>query len=199
MPNNFFLKYPNHSRTKDWKPTDTDDIQCFLATHLLMGIVQKPELSNFWSTDPLLQTPFFAHILPRNRFQLIQQFLHFADNSLYCIDDPNRDKLFKVRKVIQMIVDRCKSVYIPSEHISIDEELLLWKGRLTFKQYIPNKRARFGIKLFSLCEDSGYMWNSFVYLGKEAPEIVCERDENIVKQMGKSGCSCNFVVSGSSW
>ena len=152
-----------------------------------MGIVQKPELSNFWSTDPLLQTPFFAHILPSNRFQLIQQFLHFADNSLYCIDDPNRNKLFKVRKVIQMIVDRCKSVYIPSEHISIDEELLLWKGCLTFKQYIPNKRARFGIKLFSLCEDSGYMWNSFVYLGKEASEIVCESDENIVKQMGKSG------------
>ena len=40
------------------------------------------------------------------------------------------------------------------------------KGRLGFKQYIPNKRARFGIKMFSLCEVSGYLCNSFVYLGK---------------------------------
>ena len=36
------------------------------------------------------------------------------------------------------------------------------EGNLAFKQYIPMKRARFGIKMFSLCETSGY-----VYLGKE--------------------------------
>jgi len=58
-------------------------------------------------------------------------------------------------------------VYIPEDHISIDEELLLWKGNLSFKQYIPMKRAQLGIKMFSLCENSGYLWNSFVYLGKE--------------------------------
>ena len=44
---------------------------------------------------------------------------------------------------------------------------MLWKGRLQFKQYIPNKRSRFGIKYSSLCESTGYMWNSFVYLIKE--------------------------------
>ena len=59
-----------------------------------------------------------------------------------------------------------KSVYTPDKHIAIDEELLLWKERLGFKQYIPNKRARFGIKMFSVCEVSGYLWNSFVYVGK---------------------------------
>ena len=41
---------------------------------------------------------------------------------------------------------------------------MLWKGRLLFKQYIPSKRSRSGVKLFSLCEDSGYLWSSFVYL-----------------------------------
>ena len=36
-----------------------------------------------------------------------------------------------------------------------------------FKQYIPLKRARFGIKMFSLCKTTGYLWSSYVYLGKE--------------------------------
>ena len=54
-----------------------------------------------------------------------------------------------------------------TQHISIDEDLSLWKGRLSLKQYIPCKHSRFGGKLFSLCEDSGYLWNSFVYLEKD--------------------------------
>ena len=69
---------------------------------------------------------------------------------------------------MEFLIDCFKTSYLPAESISVDEELLLWKGRLSFKQYIPSKRARFGIKLFSLCEDSGYLWNSFLYLGKTA-------------------------------
>ena len=58
------------------------------------------------------------------------------------------DKLFKVREeVINMIIDRCRTVYIPSEHISIHEELLLWKGRLAFKKYIPQNER--DVKIFS--------------------------------------------------
>ena len=76
------------------------------------------------------------------------------------------------------------SVYTPDKHIVIDEELLLWKGRLGFKQYIPNKRARFGIKMFSVCEVSGYFWNSFVYVGKNANETL--EEQAFVKELGKS-------------
>jgi len=28
-----------------------------------------------------------------------------------------------------------------------------------FKQYIPNKRKRFGIKIFKLCDSTGYMYD----------------------------------------
>ena len=102
--------------------------------------------------------------MARNRFTEILKFLHFVDDSNYNANDPNRDKLNEVEGVVEFLVDQFKNVYIPTQHISIDEELLLWKGRLSFKQYIPSKRSRFGVKLFSLCEDSGYLWNSFVYL-----------------------------------
>ena len=56
-------------------------------------------------------------------------FLHFADNSNYDATDPDRDKLFKVRDIVEFFVHRFKIVYIPSENNSIDEELLLHKGR----------------------------------------------------------------------
>ena len=81
-------------------------------------------------------------------------------------------------------MDKFKSVYTLDKHIAIDEELLLWKGRLGFKQYIRNKRARFGIKMFSVCEVSGYLWNSFVYVGKNANETLAE--QAFVKELGRA-------------
>ena len=38
---------------------------------------------------------------------------------------------------------------------SVDWNLVLFKGRLSFIQYIKLKRATFGIKLFPLCTSSG--------------------------------------------
>ena len=34
-------------------------------------------------------------------------------------------------------------------------------------QYMPLKRARFGVKSFMLCEDSGYTFSFKIYTGKE--------------------------------
>jgi hypothetical protein len=46
--------------------------------------------------------------------------------------------------------------------------LTLWKGRLSFVQYIFLKASKFGIKTFELCESTtGYLWSFIVYTGKE--------------------------------
>ncbi|KAG8239416.1 hypothetical protein J437_LFUL017946 [Ladona fulva] len=56
-------------------------------------------------------------------------------------------------------------VYTPER--DIDESLMLYKGRLGWVQYIPLKRARFGVKTFLLVESkSGYIWSSMIYTGK---------------------------------
>ncbi|GFY54378.1 uncharacterized protein TNIN_203711 [Trichonephila inaurata madagascariensis] len=45
---------------------------------------------------------------------------------------------------------------------------MLFKGRLGWKQFIPLKRARFGVKCFMLCESiSGYVWSIIIYTGKD--------------------------------
>ena len=55
---------------------------------------------------------------------------------------------------------------------------------LLLKTYIALKRARFGTNMFSLCETTGYLWNSYVYLGK-VPNAVAT-DMEMVRRMGKS-------------
>ena len=138
-----------------------------ISLYLLTGIIRKPLISQYWSTNPLIRTPFLKTVMPRNRFQSILEFLHFNDNTLYNLNDPDRDRLYKIRPVAKYLVSKFKAVYTPEQHVAIDKELVLWKDRVGVKQYIPSKRARFGIKIFSLCESSGYLWNSFVCIGKD--------------------------------
>ena len=37
-----------------------------------------------------------------------------------------------------------------------------------FRQYIPKKRKRFGIKIYKLCGESGYTYDMKVYFGKDS-------------------------------
>ena len=68
-----------------------------------------------------------------------------------------------------MIKDRYGKVYSPGKSLSMDENLVLFKGRLSFKQYISSKRARIGIKLYQLCTCSGILLDFIVYHGNLEP------------------------------
>ena len=89
-------------------PTSPTDIKKFLSLYLLTELIQKPSLSQYWSTDALLQTSVFNHIMSRNCFQMILQFFHFADNSLYDPKDPDRNRLYKLLPIIDVLVNKFK-------------------------------------------------------------------------------------------
>ena len=161
----------------------------FLAILILVGIVHKPRLPMYWSTHSILATPIFNQVMRRHRFLLVR-FFHFTDNTNYNPADPDRDKLYKIREVINMIKDRCGKVYSPGKSLSMDESLVLFKRWLSFKQYISSKRARFGIKLYQLCTYNGILLDFIVYHGNlqtglislENCPLITERIPAMAKQ-----------------
>ena len=96
-----------HSRVHEWKPTDRAEMLTFLDLLILMGIVHKQRLPMYWSTDNILATLIFNQVMRRDRFLLLVTFFHFADNNRYNPSDPDRDKLYKIRELINMMKDRC--------------------------------------------------------------------------------------------
>jgi hypothetical protein len=69
-------------------------------------------------------------------------------------------KLFKIFPVISHLNKTFQELYLPNQDISIDESLTLWKGRLSFKQYLTLKASKFGIKTYKLCDaPTGYVWS----------------------------------------
>ncbi|KAJ8936088.1 hypothetical protein NQ314_012497 [Rhamnusium bicolor] len=59
-----------------------------------------------------------------------------------------------------------KDIYYPSKNLSLDESMLLWRGRLLFKQYIKNKKHKFGIKIYILTEPEGLVLTMALYTGQ---------------------------------
>ena len=69
-----------HSLIHQWKPTDRAEVITLLSILILMGIVYKPRLALYWTTDSLISMPIFNQIMFRDRFLILVRFLHFADN-----------------------------------------------------------------------------------------------------------------------
>ncbi|PNF13973.1 hypothetical protein B7P43_G08681 [Cryptotermes secundus] len=118
---------------------------------MLMGIIQKPTLRSYFSTRRIMSTPGFRDIISRNRLELICKFLHFVDNETMSTHQ-GPQKLLKILPLISQLNKKFLELYLPSQNISVDESLTLWKGRLSFKQYLPLKASKFGIKTHELCD-----------------------------------------------
>ena len=125
-------------------------------------IEKKGRLESYWSKDVLIATPFFNQCMPRDRFQLILWFLHFNDNESMPSDCS--DKLYKIRPVFDLLVEKWRTLYALGEHIALDEGMLKRRGRLSFRVYNKDKPTKYRIKAFILADsNSGYCWNMDIF------------------------------------
>lgn len=57
-------------------------------------------------------------------------------------------------------------LYEPSKNLSLDESVVLWRGRLIFRQYNKNKRHMYGVKMYMLTEPWGLIHKIMIYSGQ---------------------------------
>lgn len=145
-----------------------------------MGIVKVPELNNYWSTSKLFSFQLPKNTMPRNRFEMLLRFWHFADND----QAVPGNRTHKLDNVFDKLVQNFKSAYVPGQKVCIDETMVPFRGRLSFRQYIPSKRHRYGIKLYKLCTDKGYTWNVSVYVGRDLTDDKAQSaSENVTLKL----------------
>ena len=113
--------------------------------------------------------------MSRNRYLEIKRYLHINDNSqLQDIPAEERDKLFKIRPLIDQLNENILRYDVFSEDLSIDEQMVRYYGHHYLKQFIRGKPVRFGWAI--CCSKSGYCYQMQVYEGKGKD---LEEDENV--------------------
>ena len=151
---------------RTWSPLTVQELKRCLGLSFVTGYLKKPTLQMYWALDCVEATPYFNHTMARNRFQSIYSNLHFNDNSL----DDKTDRLYKVRPVLDYLVGKFKELYQPGENICVDEAMIPWRGRLSFKVYSPLKPSKYGMRLYVLSDSSnGYCFKVRPYYGETMP------------------------------
>ena len=103
-------------------------------------------------------------LMTRDRFQQIKSNFHLVNN----LNKDPKDKLFKIRPLIEYLKKKFKETKM-IEELSIDEQMVPFKGISSLKQYVPKKPHKWGFKLFVLADCQGYVYDFFSYVGKIEP------------------------------
>lgn len=134
---------------------------------IAMAILELPNYKMYWSDDWLFRVEAIPSIMVRSRFEKLMQYFHVAPPQNVQRGQPGYDPLHLVRPILDAVENKCLTVYTPHREQSIDEAMIAYKGRLSFKQYMPAKPTRFGIKVWERADPhNGYVCQFQVYTGK---------------------------------
>ncbi|KAG8226111.1 hypothetical protein J437_LFUL006741, partial [Ladona fulva] len=166
----FFRNPSPQARIAQWKELTVREFQIFLGLLLHMGTIQLNRLNDYWRKGKLFDLKCFSNFMSRDRFQGILQALHFSKNPES--DEPiPKDRLYKIRPLIDLFHERMNDIYSPRKELCVDESMVLWRGRLIFRQYLKNKQHRHGLKVYMLTEPSGLVLKFIVYTGQADSEV----------------------------
>ena len=111
-------------------------------------------------------------------------------------EDANYDKLFKVRTLLDAITKQFREVYNPPQNLSIDEAMIAFKGRLSMKQYMPQKPIERGIKVWCCASsENGFVSELQVYMGEKKDGVVeSDLSSRVVKDLTRTFTGKNHHV-----
>lgn len=162
------VRYSNiEGKKKDpnYKDMDRDELLAFIAMLIIAGVDRSSKRNFNEFFNRLRGIPLFRATMSRNRFQAILSCIRFDDKDTRSARRVN-DKLAPIRDIFTMINATLGKYYSPGKTVVIDEQLVPFRGRCSFKQYIPSKPDKYGMKIFWICDtDNAYPLNALPYLG----------------------------------
>jgi hypothetical protein len=162
-------------RARDYRETTRGEILALFGALFLMAVKSgnRADLTEFFNkngTGLTMIRPNFSE----NRFRFLLRFLRF-DNLNTRTQRKKNDKLAPIRDFPTKFISNCQNSHALGESTPIDEMLLAFRGRCSFFQYMVKKPAKYGLKLYVLCDArSFYSYNLEIYCGVQNPgHYVC--------------------------
>ena len=139
-------------------------------------------MRSLWSSTEGRQC--ISQFMSRVRFELLTKYLRFDLTS-------TRQRRRQVSKfapmgsVFDLWEQQLSRPFIPYEYVTVDETLVPFRGRCSFKQYMPSKPAKYGLKFWCLCDaNTAYCLRMQPYLGTDHGAV---RTTNLGKKVCYQG------------
>lgn len=195
--------YGLQNAKKSWVNITKEELEAYFGLLILAGVFRShdEELTELW--DDTIGRPIFRATMALSRFKVITNCLRFDNRQeRMAKQSGERDKLAPVRNVFEKWDKNLSRQYNPGKNVTVDEQLIPFRGRCPFKQYISSKPAKYGIKVWACCEaDTAYVWRTQVCTGKprngkpetnQGMRVVLEMTEGL---KGRRVTADNFFTS----
>ena len=169
------------SRFTGYCPIGKEEILAFRGLQFIAGasFCNKQALADLYDLKAL---PHFRAAISRDRLLLIFKVCRFDDLSTR--DQRTNDKFGHIREMWDKFAKRCRELYGLCVNGPIDEMLLKFRGRCKFRQYMPSKPGRYGIKFWILSDfENHYCYNAIPYLGKEGDAPTTNLGAQVVQKL----------------
>ena len=136
-----------------WNAIQKEEFLAFVGVLLLAGVEKNWNLDTRQLFLDPKQNPTYKAAFGVNRFENIRRHLRFDDKKTRA-ERLKQDKLDAFNYIWGLFFQNCKTQFSLGAYTTVDEQLVPFRERCRFTQYIPNKLAKYGIKIFWLCDAS---------------------------------------------
>ncbi|GBP09473.1 Dynactin subunit 4 [Eumeta japonica] len=175
----------NYSRDRDCKDTDIIELRALFGVLYFCGRMRNSHLNtkDIWALDGSGYDWCIAS-MSRQRFHFLLKCLRF-DNMHTREERRAEDKFAPFREIFEDFNVNIKRYYSFGENITIDEKLEKFRGRCPFRQYIPSKPGKYGIKIFVMADAQSFYTGSMeVYIGQnDGPYQQSNAAIDVVKRL----------------
>ena len=175
------IQNPNKA-PRVWKPLTSDEFDAYLGILITAGVrhSNNENCKDLWKTDAY---PLYRASMGINRFWAISRYLRF-DNTITHSERLKTEKATAINDILNILNFNLRSNYVPSDCLTVDEQLFPYREITKFKQYMPSKPAKYGIKVWWVCDSrNAYPITGQIYTGKSPLGREITQGERVVKDL----------------
>lgn len=172
------------------------ELRALFGILILAGSLKDNHLSTKTMFDSSFSGDKYRATMSERRFSFLIDCLRFDDKLTRELRKAE-NKLAAISELWEMLIENCKLHYKASSYVTIDEQLVGFRGKCPFRMYLPSKPNKYGLKIVLMCDNSSkYMLNAIPYLGKgTVPERKPVAEYFVEKLVGPiSGSNRNLTT-----
>lgn len=181
------------------RPTDANELRALIGILTLSAALKDNHLPSRELFDTTFCGNRYRSTMSCERFDLLINCLRFDDKSTRQ-ERRLTDVFAPFRDIWDLFIAKCQENYKPGCYLTIDEQLLGFRGRCPFRIYIPNKPNKYGIKIVMLVDNSTkYMVDAEPYLGSFTKTDRVPLGEYFVKKLTRTVHGTNRNITMDNW
>lgn len=160
-----FTNLQGKRSVKDWKDVGEEELRAYMGLLILAGLYRSQHEATKTLWDGMTGRVLFPATMSHKRFLQINRAIRFDDR--LSRSGGRENKLGPIKDLWSKWSSRLPKFFNPGREICVDEQLVSFKGRCSFKQYMPLKPAKYGLKIWALCDvETAYAWRLQMYTGR---------------------------------